>query len=34
VLRADADQAYDLVTFDDHWTLFRADRHVAWRWLE
>ena len=34
MLRADADQAYDLVTFDDRWTLFRADRHVAWRWLE
>jgi hypothetical protein len=33
-LRADDDQAYDLVTFDDRWTLFRADRHVAWRWLE
>ena len=34
VLRADEDQAYDLVTFDDRWSLFRADRHVAWRWLE
>ena len=34
VLRADEDHAYDLVTIDDRWTLFRAARHVAWRWLE
>lgn len=34
VLRADSDQAYDLVTFDGRWTLFRPDRHVAWRWIE
>jgi N-acetylmuramoyl-L-alanine amidase len=34
VLRADGDQAYDLVTFDGRWTLFRPDRHVAWRWIE
>ncbi len=34
VLRADDDQAYDLVTFDDRWTLFRPDRNVAWRWIE
>lgn len=34
VLRADGDQAYDIVTFDGRWTLFRADRHIAWRWIE
>jgi hypothetical protein len=33
-LRADDDQAYDLVTFDDRWVLFRADAHVAWTWIE
>jgi hypothetical protein len=34
VLRADADQTYDLVTFDDRWVLFRPDQHVAWTWIE
>ena len=34
VLRANDDQAYDLVTFDGRWTLFRPDRNVAWRWIE
>lgn len=34
VLRADADQTYDLVTFDDRWVLFRPDQHVTWTWIE
>lgn len=34
VLQADEDQRYDLVTFDDRWTLFRPDQHVAWTWIE
>jgi hypothetical protein len=25
---------YDLVTFDDRWTLFRPERHVAWTWID
>jgi hypothetical protein len=33
VLRADADQRYDLVTFDDRWTLYRPDQSVAWQWI-
>ncbi|MEZ4500271.1 MAG: hypothetical protein R2839_09370 [Thermomicrobiales bacterium] len=33
VLQADHDQSCDLVTFDDRWTLFRPDRHVAWTWI-
>ncbi len=34
VLEADADQRYDVVTFDDRWTLFRPDRAVTWTWIQ
>jgi hypothetical protein len=33
VLQADADQRYDLVTFDDRWTLYRPDQAVVWSWI-
>ncbi|MBX3068903.1 MAG: hypothetical protein KF883_00245 [Thermomicrobiales bacterium] len=33
VLHSNEDQRCDLVTFDDRWTLFRPDQHVAWTWI-
>lgn len=33
-LRAEAGREMDVIAFDGRWTLFRADRHVAWRWVE
>jgi hypothetical protein len=33
VLSGGEGQAYELVTFADRWTLFRPDRHIAWRWI-
>lgn len=33
VLRAEAEQVYDLVAFADRWVLFRPDAHVTWRWI-
>jgi hypothetical protein len=34
VLQAGDDQRYDIVAFDDRWTLFRPDQHVAWTWIQ
>jgi hypothetical protein len=33
VLQSGNGQTYDLITFEEHWVLFRPDSHVVWRWI-